>query len=1227
MKRIKKLVSLVLCLLLWLNSLPLSAFAAGASDESLVFFDSFDYSGFGQSVDFFGTAAWEAEYYNTSSADDFGYRKSTPPTIANGQLHFKEGDGLRLNWQKLDGFSSFDASKAYTVTFDAVITDTGNHDELDNMTNWNRELYFALAGYYNQIEVRSGNVEPNTPNYGIRAGNTWVGTDAIATDVVYSCSVVWTPANGTVTTTIKSGDTVVVTGSRTHNDFKALNKYTRSWVWRCEDGQMTVDNITFSNGTNTYQQDFNVEAGSMIESGLWGLEDIRVTNPLTPELSGGKLKLSTRSSVRFNWTQVPGVSAYSAAHIYTFEFDLKITDKGNGHMWDGGSYSTRTLYVGFGGWYTLLSMPDLNSDIDVCYGNSKIDWVDAQHLNTDLHATFIWSGNSISGKITDQNGHVLVSGSRQNSAFTDMTIEHAAMTNLVLRCEDGAVEIDHFQFKEEKPRLLGSTELSARPAVYNADIEYGGTGSISVMLGEKALLEITPSILNVCTKRISDHFGAGMYHLHVQINPTQQMVSVEVTAPDGSIVRRAFYQLLEGNDSSHITVNATTDANKLLRSEISYESITPNQYVLAASEPVYSGVAANICNVVTSFDDACTTRNFAWTAKADFVGNAAMALKYRVKGTAEWTVADAVRENEAYTVADEDYFKCDVRGLTADTEYEYKIGIKGSTDEANQWSKIYTFKTPAENVSDFSFIAVGDTQGSSWNELRLTRAAYDEAFEASGSPALILHTGDVVELGGTQRLWNGYFKALGDYAASTPLFATIGNHDTWFTGGTHPTNDGNLYFDYHFNHPNNGGTAVLDMSKLNGVSDPSMLYLAQNADETVYSFNYGDVHFISLNSGAFDNNNDSALLRAQYDWLKADLEANQDAKWTILIQHQPVYHRLGGVNDRGNGIYNDLLETYEVDLVLQGHSHLVTRTYPMKGGQIVTKQISDTIPQGTGTIYTTIGSSSIYHDGLTDGSHVKEMFLVAISEAQQAAYTVIDVKDGNLTLTTRQLNGLILDQFTITGAENQLDCLPGDVDVNGVVDILDALLVLQYTVGWDVTLCEVHADYNEDGLIDVLDALEILRYCVGWNDRKAELILRAMQATLSIDYAKIIHQPAGQSITAGQRAQFTVTASGAGLSYQWYVNRNDHNGWQKLIGATNATYTTAATELSHDGYQYRCVITDVYDSEVVTDSAVLHVVFAHPHTGDTSEPLLYALAMIASGTLWCCFAMKKKAWQ
>ena len=197
----KKIVSIMLCLLLLLEPLSLCALAADEAYEPFVFSDSFDYSTFGKAVDFYNTAAWEAEY-TTNSADDFGYRNSTLPAIANGQLHFNKGDAVRLNWQKLDGFSAFDPTKTYTITFDATITDTGDHSYLENVTNWNRELYFAPGGYYNQIEIRTGNVAPDTPNYGIRAGNTWVGTDAIVTDTVYHCSIVWTPANATITTKV-----------------------------------------------------------------------------------------------------------------------------------------------------------------------------------------------------------------------------------------------------------------------------------------------------------------------------------------------------------------------------------------------------------------------------------------------------------------------------------------------------------------------------------------------------------------------------------------------------------------------------------------------------------------------------------------------------------------------------------------------------------------------------------------------------------------------------------------------------------------------------------------------------------------------------------------------------------------------------------------------------------------------------------------------------------------
>jgi Immunoglobulin I-set domain len=49
----------------------------------------------------------------------------------------------------------------------------------------------------------------------------------------------------------------------------------------------------------------------------------------------------------------------------------------------------------------------------------------------------------------------------------------------------------------------------------------------------------------------------------------------------------------------------------------------------------------------------------------------------------------------------------------------------------------------------------------------------------------------------------------------------------------------------------------------------------------------------------------------------------------------------------------------------------------------------------------------------------------------------------------------------------------------------------------------------------------------------------------------IISQPGNQTVTAGQTATFSVTATGTGpLTYQWYVNG------VAISGATSSTYTT-----------------------------------------------------------------------
>ena len=53
----------------------------------------------------------------------------------------------------------------------------------------------------------------------------------------------------------------------------------------------------------------------------------------------------------------------------------------------------------------------------------------------------------------------------------------------------------------------------------------------------------------------------------------------------------------------------------------------------------------------------------------------------------------------------------------------------------------------------------------------------------------------------------------------------------------------------------------------------------------------------------------------------------------------------------------DIIDECEVDLVLQGHDHYVFRTYPIRNGEIVTKENPSTIKKGTGTVYTILGSA------------------------------------------------------------------------------------------------------------------------------------------------------------------------------------------------------------------------------------------------------------------------------
>ena len=1012
----RRIISGLICLFMVFQLFGIGVGADGENDIVTRFTDGFDYAHFTADSLYDASNIWVNEY-KSSSDTDFGYYDCVAPIVDGGVAKFEQGYGLRLNWQNIPAFSTFNSAKTYTFKFDIKVTDFGNDDSMTTITAWNREAYCAFGGYYNQIEFRSGNYDNQL---GIRAGDKtdaypkggWTNDLSTYTkNTVYSCTVVWTPSTKTVVSTVKNGSTVVAQGSRTSNDYADVNKYTRSFVWRCEDGAMQLDNFSLSDGTNTYTESFSyTSTGSvMTANGIWGLETERKTDAVNPTLSDGVLKIGEKSSVKFDWTKVNGIGEYDMTTTYIFEFDVTVTDKGDGSNW-GGASSTRSLYVGFGGWYNLLELNDSNGNVKI--GSATDTFTDSKYFNKKLRVHISWIGDTITTTVSDSNGNALISGTRTNSAFTDMTAENAAMTYLVLRCEDGAVSVDNFAFKTKANEAISTTALNLsgnNQAIYDCELNYDGIGAMSVKVGATEVVSFSAKELKMGGKIVTGSFGAGAYSLEIKVNPLQSMLSMELVCPDGAVIRRGYYTLL-GGDAVYVYAD---DNNSVRNVNIKYDAVTLNQYVVETNEPTYTGFNANVYNLVTSFDVAQTTRNFAWTAKTAYLGNDPMALKYRVKGTSAWTVVDAIKEVELVETEDEDYFKCDLTGLSPATTYEYKIGKKNSSDETNDWSKTYTFTTAEENIDEFTFVAVGDTQGITWNGTTTStkgfmyaKAAFDEAFSEVENAAFLVHTGDVVERGWNKDMWNWYFKALGDYGSYIPSFTSIGNHDTQGTP---------FYFDLHFNHPNNGGEAAFDMEYiLQNVKDGNILTNMQTPDELTYSYDYGDAHFTVLYTGSYVGD-DRYLLEAQRTWLENDLK-NSNAKWKILIIHEPVYHRVGGGESRP-WLY-DVIEGYGVDLVLQGHSHLVTRTYPMRNGEIVTKTITDDIPKGLGTVYTTVGSTALNHDGLSDSFNVEEMFLITTPINTQPSYTTVTVNDSKITVTVKQVDGLVLDEFVIYEDEN-----------------------------------------------------------------------------------------------------------------------------------------------------------------------------------------------------------------
>ncbi|RLV49816.1 phosphoesterase [Nocardioides mangrovicus] len=202
-------------------------------------------------------------------------------------------------------------------------------------------------------------------------------------------------------------------------------------------------------------------------------------------------------------------------------------------------------------------------------------------------------------------------------------------------------------------------------------------------------------------------------------------------------------------------------------------------------------------------------------------------------------------------------------------------------------------------------------------------------------------------------VWDVFLNQIEPQAAYTPWMFATGNHDM---------------------EPLYGGTKFLGDSPKHGyASHEKRLDLPNNGPKTcpsVYSFVYGNVAVISV-----DANDLSAEIQtntgysdgAQLHWLKrtlkkwrTDPDVAPGIDFVVAFFHHCAYSTTnnhasdGGVRD----VLDPLFSKYQVDLVVQGHNHLMERTDPIKYGKR-TKAAPDhsTVhPKVDGVTYICVGS-------------------------------------------------------------------------------------------------------------------------------------------------------------------------------------------------------------------------------------------------------------------------------
>jgi len=268
---------------------------------------------------------------------------------------------------------------------------------------------------------------------------------------------------------------------------------------------------------------------------------------------------------------------------------------------------------------------------------------------------------------------------------------------------------------------------------------------------------------------------------------------------------------------------------------------------------------------------------------------------------------------------DKDRQVATLQNLKPGTRYYYRIRA-GNRILAE--GRQYTFQTDA-GIADqqFSFFVTADVGD---KRLRQKYAA-DAILKANPRPELGILCGDIVyNRGHSSHYDERLMRPWKDLFCTIPVWPALGNHD-WRSSPAE-----NWEREWYL--PNN---------------------------EHYYSFDYGNAHFIALDTRDGDIYNRVNQVR----WLEQDLAANVNKDWIFVYYHHPgITCTYKGDNDAVIEHFLPVFDRYKVDVVFNGHAHTYERLYPIYKGSVVNKEQDPYYTDPQGTIYIVTGAGGKYKE-------------------------------------------------------------------------------------------------------------------------------------------------------------------------------------------------------------------------------------------------------------------------